>query len=327
MKIEGKVIDECILKNEIGIGCISSQILKKTLQRGIEFNLFVAAERGLGAKTLISSIYNLTAFPAKVHTHSSDLVEYSAILQSNKITLKLTIFLYQGKDHEYIKNFLVERNTIYNKNNIGLRRERKEAPRMHAALFLISPFSFKKEDIQIIQVLSELTNTFPIIPKRDIFTVHELEAYQEKISTQLKMQGIKVSDLIPEGISVLSVVASTTFVSVNGELVRGREYAWGIINAENPAVSDLNILTQLLLTVNLIDLKNNTAQFYQEWKKSAPELSDPCLEEADKELVKEIECIIAGNLKERLGLLEKQEKEIDQKVRLLDGPAFKSLNV
>ncbi|KAI5135777.1 hypothetical protein NEAUS06_1649 [Nematocida ausubeli] len=318
MKIEGKIVNEVVLKEEIGIGNISSQMLKKILQRGVEFNLFVAAERGIGAKTLISSIYNISTWPSKVCAHTPDLAEYLVPLQLNKITLKLTIFIYRGKDPEFVKTFLGERNSMYNKNNIGLRRERKEDPRIHASLFLISPFSFKQEDIEVLHVLSELTNTFPIIPKRDIFTSNELEAYKERILAQMRQNQIKASHLMPDGLQVLSVVASTSFVNVGGELVRGREYSWGIINADCSSVSDLNLLTQILLTVNLIDLKNSTVFFYQQWKQAQPEPDSFDIEESDRDLIKEIECIISGNLKEKISLLEKQEREIDYKVKSLD---------
>ncbi|KAI5190055.1 hypothetical protein NEMIN01_0840 [Nematocida minor] len=322
MKIEGKTTDEIVLKRNIGLGSISPQILKKTLQRGIEFNLFVVAEKGIGAKTLISSIYNLTTFPPKVHTHAPELVEYSALLQSNGISLKLTVFLYQGKEASVVKDFLIERNSMYNKNNIGLRRERKEDPRIHASLFLISPFAFKQQDIEIIKSLSELSNTFPVIPKRDIFTSHELEAYKERIKKQLDSNRVFVSDLIPAGITVLSVVASTSMVSVSGKPVRGREYSWGIINAEDPLLSDLALLTQLLLSVHLIDLKKKTVDLYQKWKETVvSEL--PSLEGQDKDLLRDIESTIAGNFKEKMLVLEKEEQMIDQAVRSLAEPVVK----
>lgn len=321
MRIEGKIIEEVVLKEKIGIEEISTQILKKALQRGIEFNLFVAGEKGIGAKTLISSIYNLESFPQKVQSHSPELKEYTALLQTNDISLKLNIFLYQGKDAEFVKDFLVGRNIVYNKNNIGLRRERKEDPRIHASLFLISPFEFKQQDIEIIKVLSEYSNTFPIIPKRDIFTALELNTYKEKIAGHLSTNKISVSSLIPPHIGILSVIASTNTVKIEGfPPVRGREYAWGVINAEDPALSDLLFLTQLLLSANLIDLKRKTVEFYQKWKETiGAEL--PILEGQDTVLLKEIEYTIANNFKEKLLALEKEEQMIDHAVKSLAEPA------
>lgn len=319
MKIEAKVAPEIVLNGSIGLGSISSQILKKTLQRGIEFNLLVTAENGIGAKTLISSIYNLATFPQKTHTFSPELSQYSVQMQANKILLKLNIFLYRGKDASFVKEFLIERNSMYNKNNIGLRRERKEDPRIHASLFLISPFAFKQEDVEVLQVLAKFTNTFPVISKRDIFTSHELHAYREKIRKQLELNSISTCSLVPEGIDVLSVVASTSLVNLEEQLMRGREYSWGVINAEDPSLSDLSLLTQLLVSVHLIDLKKKTVDLYQMWKETvASEL--PNLEGQDKELLKEIEYTIAGNFKEKLLALEVEERKIDQAVKSLADP-------
>lgn len=320
MKIEGKSIEEIHLKEKIGIEGVSGQILKKYHQRGIEFNLLVVGDRGIGGKTLISSIYGLGSFPQKVHSYSSDLVEYSTVLHSNSLELKLNIFMYQGKDPSLVREFVIERNEIYNKNNIGLRRERKEDPRIHASLFLISPFEFKQEDIEIIKILSEYTNTFPIIPKRDVFTANELETYKDKIKNHLISNKITVSDLIPENISILSVIASTSLVKIDGLLpVRGREYAWGTINAEDPSLSDLSLLTQILLSVNLIDLKTKTKDFYQRWKETVGgEL--PVVEGQDAVLLKEIEYTIANNFKEKLMALEKEEQMIDHAVKSLAEP-------
>ncbi|KAH9386159.1 uncharacterized protein NEMAJ01_1055 [Nematocida major] len=319
MKVKGWAAPEIVLKSPIGLGNISPQILKKTLQRGIEFNLLVVAEKGIGAKTLVSSIYNMSVFPQKTHGHSPDLTEHEMVMQSGDITLKLKIFMYRGKSASDVKDFLVERNTMYNKNNIGLRRERKEDPRIHASLFLVSPFEFKKQDIDILQVLSEHTNTLPVIPKRDIFTAQELEAYKERIRKQIASSGIIVCSLIPEGIDILSVVASTSLVNLGGQAVRGREYSWGVINAEDPVLSDLALITQILLSVHLIDLKKKTVRFYQTWKEAVrSEL--PCLEAQDKELLKEIEHTITGNFKAKLAALEMEDRKVDQAVKSLADP-------
>ncbi|KAI5180385.1 septin 7 [Nematocida sp. AWRm80] len=331
MKIEGRTMNETTIPERVGLSGIPGQILKKQLQRGLEFNLLVVSETGTGAKTLINSIYNLNAFPPAVQSQSmslekteSSITQHKVVLKSNGLSMTLNIFMYRGKAYQEIAEFITARNQKYNKNNIGIKRERIEDPRIHASLFLISPLAFKNEDLQILKALSDLTTVIPVITKRDIFTTSELELYKEKIFQSMQSYKIGITHLIKHKIPILSTIASTTFVTVNEKSVRGREYKWGTLNAEDSELSDLPELIQLLLSQHFIDLKRISTSNYKRWKEQQSIKEPLLLDMQEKELLKEIENTITEKLAEKLKSLEKDEQLIDQAVKSLALPVSKT---
>ncbi|KAI5184341.1 septin 5 [Nematocida homosporus] len=322
MRVEGKRIELPVpVSNEVGISNIPSQVLKKVLQRGINFNLLVVAEKGAGAKTLVNSVYGLNSFPPKKQKISEYLSEHCVTLKSANVSFKLTIYLYRGKDPKEIEDFLTAKNTFYYKNNIGINRERSEDPRIHASLLLISPLSFRPEDTALFKALAELSSTLPVITKRDVFTHSELEAYKKRITQHIDPRRSLLFKMPFDNISFpLSTVASNTMINTDSGTVRGREYQWGIINAQDPAISDLPALTHILMTGSFIDLRRSTALHYMRWKETSPDEnpSKATLDAQGKALLKEIEQTITQRLGERFASLEQEEKTIDQAVHTLN---------
>lgn len=321
MRIEGKSIPPTTIPADIGIQDILSQILKKNMQRGVNFNLLIVSEKGTGARTLVSSIYDLDSFPPSQNRISDSLTEHPITLHSNGLSLRLTFYLYRGKSSQEIKDFLISKNKYYHKKNTGINREREDDQRIHSALLLISPLSFRPEDREMFHALSSLCTTFPVITKRDVFTVSELQVYKEKICSQIDV-GKSIFFPFPAGCPSLpfSTIASyTTVTSENGVSVRGREYRWGILNAEDTEISDLPFLTQILILNCFMDLKKTTSIHYRNWKESIPaeENSIPLLDPQEKELLKEIEQTIAQRLSEKLAALEADERMLDKAVSSL----------
>ncbi|KAI5188617.1 hypothetical protein NECID01_0230 [Nematocida sp. AWRm77] len=324
MRIEGRVSPSTEVSPDIGLGSVPTQILKKAVQRGLVFNLLVVAEKGTGARTLVSSVYNLDKFPPVTTKHSENLTEHACTLRSESVSLHLNVYLYRGRSPEEVSAFIVSRNFLYNKHNIGIKRERMEDPRVHASLFLVSPLSFRSEDVLLLKALSEVSNTIPVIPKRDIFTASELSKYKELICAQIKQHSVSLCH--PSSFSAaypLSTVASCSFITEEGKSVRGRVYKWGSISAEDPEVSDLPVLVSLLLTQSFVWLKKSTAQYYSKWKDEiSSEPSRLPLSSQEEELLKEIEYTITQRLDARLKTLEKDEKLLDQAVQSLTPPSI-----
>ncbi len=68
-----------------------------------------------------------------------------------------------------------------------------------------------------------------------------------------------ISEAIP-----LSVISSGETVHLNGKLVRGREYSWGVAEVENEAHCDFVKLRNLLIRTNMHDLVVKTNDVYYE---------------------------------------------------------------
>ncbi|KAI5171312.1 septin 2 [Nematocida sp. LUAm3] len=304
-----------ILKSEgdIGLSSVPNQILKKTLQRGTDFNLLVCSEPGAGAKTLICSIFNLTKFPPLHDKISKDLCEYSVLLKTNEVCIRLKIYIYSGKNFQVVKELFSSKNIHYLQNNTGITRERVSDPRIHASLLLISPLSFKPEDASMFHTLSEYSPVFPVITKRDVFTNRELDTYKQKI-----LQEIDISTCLPNTLSTdlpslpLSTIASIVMMEIDGVMVRAREYKWGTINAEEAEVSDLCFLRQILFTHNLVELKISVDTYYQKWKetiKMKKEVIPIC--EKEKQLVESVKGVLIQKLSLKIQSLEEENTSLD----------------
>ncbi|OAG29445.1 hypothetical protein NEDG_00578 [Nematocida displodere] len=321
MRVEGRLAPEVNVPEEVGIADIPNQMLKKVLQRGLTFNLLVVAEKGTGAKTLISSIYNLPHFPP-LKEQVNDLYEYTTDIQSNEILLTLNVLIYRGRSEKDLHTLVIDRNLQYNKSNVGIKRERVEDRRIHASLFLISPLSFRSDDIAMLKALSGLANTITVITKRDMFTGTELDSYKARINQELTAGLIhlykspRLSLALP-----LATIASTSWVRVKDQTVRGREYRWGVLSAEDPESSDLALLTSLLVTDSFVDLKKSTSHYYRKWKEStSADPIRPKLGQQEKDLLQEVERTITQRLHERLQQLQQTEKLIDQAMHSLNAP-------
>lgn len=312
---------------DVGVSSVPAQVLKKAVQRGLVFNLLVIAEKGTGAKTLVSSIYNLEQFPPVKEKHSEHLTEHCCRLKADSVSVTLNIFVYRGRLAEEVTELVLAKNRRYNEQNVGIKRERVDDPRIHAALYLISPLSFPPEDLQLLRALAELTNTVPVVTKRDIFTAHELASYRELIRAQIDQERIVLCQVASLGLSYpLSTVASCSLIAAGDRSVRGREYRWGTINAEDPEVSDLPTLVALLLTQSFVCLKRQAVQYYNRWKDQAnAEQSRRPLSSQETELVKEIEHTITQRLRGRREALEQEEKLLDRAVQSLAPPPLQPL--
>lgn len=320
MKIEGRSGGEIEVPPCIGVTHVPGQALKHMLQKGLRFNLLAVGEKGTGVRTLIASIYNLSTAPPKKAQISENLSLHTVTIKGNSVSVALTLYIYRGRSAAELSAFFNEKNAQYSRSTSSLRRDRSEDQRISCTLFLISPLSFRKEDVEILEVLSRNSSTLTVIPKRDIFTTEELAAYREEIAAEVRSNP-NISLYATQKVSLpLSTVASTTYIPADGTQRRGREYFWGSINAEDPTLSDLKLLTSLLLTHSFTELKKRTDFYYEQWKQEAD--PEPALgrvpDAQDKELIKEVQSAIRRKLADRIHALEQEEKELDAELRALE---------
>ncbi|KAI5960349.1 CDC3 [Candida pseudojiufengensis] len=149
--------------------------------------------------------------------------------------------------------------------------------RIHAFLYFIEPtgHSLRSLDIEIMKQVHEKVNLIPIIAKSDTLTDEEIQQFKSSILADIEHQNIKIFkpsiynddeetlnntknliDTFP-----FAVIGSTKEVqTIDGRLVRGRKYPWGIIEVDNENHNDFVLLRQLLIRNFLEELKENTSK-------------------------------------------------------------------
>lgn len=120
----------------------------------------------------------------------------------------------------------------------------------------------------------------PVIAKADTLTDEEVKAFKQSIMTDISNQKIDIfeppkydnddEETKLENEELMSnvpfaIVGSTEEVTKkNGEVTRGRQYPWGIIEVENEEHCDFVKLRQLLIRSHLEELREKTANVLYE---------------------------------------------------------------
>lgn len=156
------------------------------------------------------------------------------------------------------------------------RNPRFRDNRVHALLYFIPPtgHALREMDVELMRRLSPRVNVIPVIGKADSMTPSELRGFKKRVMEDIEHYGIPVynfpydveeddEETIMENSELrallpFSIVGSEEEVEMDGELVRGRIYPWGIVEVDNPKHSDFSRLRSALLNSHLTDLKSLT---------------------------------------------------------------------
>nr|XP_020137999.1 septin-8 [Microcebus murinus] len=113
-------------------------------------------------------------------------------------------------------------------------------------------------------------NIIPIIAKADTISKSELHKFKIKIMGELVSNGVQIyqfptdDEAVAEINAVMNahlpfaVVGSTEEVKVGNKLVRARQYPWGVVQVENENHCDFVKLREMLIRVNMEDLREQT---------------------------------------------------------------------
>uniref|UniRef100_A0ACB8EJ64 Septin-8 n=1 Tax=Sphaerodactylus townsendi TaxID=933632 RepID=A0ACB8EJ64_9SAUR len=113
-------------------------------------------------------------------------------------------------------------------------------------------------------------NIIPIIAKSDTISKSELHKFKIKIMSELVSNGVQIyqfptdDEAVAEINSVMNahlpfaVVGSTEEVKVGNKMVRARQYPWGVVQVENESHCDFVKLREMLIRVNMEDLREQT---------------------------------------------------------------------
>jgi cell division control protein 11 len=162
---------------------------------------------------------------------------------------------------------------------------------IHACLYFIDNANngLTEKDIRILKRLTVRVNVIPIIAKADLLTTTQLANLKEAIKKNLKTHEIPVfafpvdddeeGEMEPELAAEIANAQSQVPFSIiapedatikdpnTGNVIRGRQYAWGIIDCLNPKHCDFVVLRNVLLSSHRKLFKDITTEvFYEQYR-------------------------------------------------------------
>ncbi|RIA92941.1 Septin-type guanine nucleotide-binding (G) domain-containing protein [Glomus cerebriforme] len=169
------------------------------------------------------------------------------------------------------------------------RNPKAQDSQIHACLYFIDNANngLTEKDIRILKRLTARVNVIPVIAKADLLTNTQLANLKQAIKKDLKTHEIPVFDfpvdeddeVEPEMAAEIANAQSQVPFSViapedaaitdpnTGDRIRGRQYAWGIIDCLNPKHCDFVVLRNVLLSSHRKLFKDITLEvFYEQYR-------------------------------------------------------------
>lgn len=287
-------VDDCIESNlqykelrnsgPIGLNQLLKQKCKITARKGINYNIMVAGQVGVGKTTLINSLFGTTILD-KIDTGNNGGLEINKfILENNEMRLNFNCIesVNYGNQANNSFNWIPLTNYIDEQMKTYIFQEEQPIrtqlidSRVHLCLYLFEPTNCSKNVIKLLDILtmkeiSKNCNLIPVIVKCDILTKKELQYYKEKVKELFEIQKIEVCKFLrqtynkelikdwPFGI----ITSQERIINEKGEYKLGRKYKWGTIDIENPKSSDFNQLKNIIINKNLVDFIESTESAYE----------------------------------------------------------------
>ncbi|XP_056430922.1 septin-8 isoform X2 [Hyla sarda] len=270
------------LSGHVGFDSLPDQLVSKSVTQGFCFNILCVGETGIGKSTLMNTLFN-TNFETEEASHYENGVRLrprTYELQESNVHLKLTIVDTVGfgdqinKDDRSVVDYIDTQFENYLQEELKIRRSlfNFHDSRIHVCLYFITPtgHSLKSLDLVTMKKLDSKVNIIPIIAKADTISKSELHKFKIKIMSELVSNGVQIyqfptdDDAVAEINSVMNahlpfaVVGSTEEVKVGNKLVRARQYPWGVVQVENESHCDFVKLREMLIRVNMEDLREQT---------------------------------------------------------------------
>lgn len=255
----------------------------------------IVGESGLGKKTLINTLFNREILSNDINEESAEFDDGEtqpvrtrtdkAEIEEDGVKLNLSVISTPGfgesiNNADSWKPIVDEINDRFDAHLEAESRINRSAivdNRVHAFLYFIEPtgHSLRSLDIALMKEIHEKVNLIPVIAKSDTLTEEEIIDFKQRILEDIRYQGIKTfnpaqydnddEESFANTQSIMNklpfaVVGSTKEVeTVDGRIVRGRSYPWGIIEVDNEEHCDFIKLRQLLIRNFLEELKEHTA--------------------------------------------------------------------
>ncbi|KAI2656855.1 Septin-6 [Labeo rohita] len=226
------------LSGHVGFDSMPDQLVNKSVNHGFCFNILC-----VGSASMLQ--HNQPGVQLKSNTYE---------LQESNVRLKLTVV-----------------NTVGFGDQIN-KEDSYHDTRIHACLYFIAPtgHSLKSLDLVTMKKLDSKVNIIPIIAKSDAISKSELAKFKIKITSELVSNGVQIYQFPTDDETVaeinstmnghlpFAVVGSTEEVKIGNKMVRARQYPWGTVQVENENHCDFVKLREMLIRVNMEDLREQT---------------------------------------------------------------------
>lgn len=290
-------------RTSVGIANLPNQRLKLLSKAGATLTLMLVGESGLGKTTFVNTLFS-TNLKAKVDDHGRhqepvqktvDISITRAEVEEKGFFLRVNVIDTPGfgdnannnEAWEPIISFLDDQHEHYMTQDQQPDRTNTRDLRVHACIYFIRPTGhlLKPLDIETIKALSTRVNVIPVIAKADTLDSEEMALFKDRIREALATNNIEVytpkdlqsgkpyADQLPY--SVIGA-GDREVPNAQGELVRGRQYLWGVAEVENEQHCDFKKLRNLLIRTHMLDLIHSTHEIhYNTFFKSSKGTTQP----------------------------------------------------
>ncbi|XP_021427890.2 septin-10-like isoform X1 [Oncorhynchus nerka] len=272
------------LSGHVGFDSLPDQLVNKSTCQGFCFNILCIGETGIGKSTLMDTLFN-TNFENCESSHFEPQVKLRAQtydLQESNVKLRLTVVNTVGfgdqmnKQDSYqpVVDYIDRQYETYLQEELKIKRSlhNYHDSRLHACLYFISPsgHSLKSLDLLTMKKLDSKVNIIPVIAKADTISKSELHKFKLKIMSELVSNGVQIYQFPLDDETVakvnttmnghlpFAVVGSTEEMMVGNKMVKARQYPWGVVQVENESHCDFVKLREMLICVNMEDLREQT---------------------------------------------------------------------
>ncbi|XP_054887663.1 septin 10 [Poeciliopsis prolifica] len=272
------------LAGHVGFDSLPDQLVNKSISQGFCFNILCIGETGIGKSTLMDTLFN-TNFENFESSHFEPQVKLRAQtydLQESNVRLRLTVVNTVGfgdqmnkqESYQPVVDYIDKQFETYLQEELKIKRSlhNYHDSRVHACLYFISPsgHSLKSLDLVTMKKLDSKVNIIPVIAKADTISKSELHKFKIKIMSELVSNGVQIYQFPLDDETVakvnttmnghlpFAVVGSTEEVCVGNKMVKARQYPWGVVQVENEHHCDFVKLREMLICVNMEDLREQT---------------------------------------------------------------------
>ncbi|XP_072921133.1 septin-11 isoform X1 [Hemitrygon akajei] len=291
---QGEDLRNLNLAGHVGFDSLPDQLVNKSTTQGFCFNILCVGETGIGKSTLMDTLFN-TKFENTQASHNEPgvrLKSRSYELQESNVRLKLTIVDTVGfgdqinKEDSYkpIVEYIDAQFEAYLQEELKIKRSfyNYHDTRIHTCLYFIAPtgHSLKSLDLVTMKKLDSKVNIVPIIAKADTISKSELHKFKIKIMSELVSNGVQIYQFPTDDETVaeinstmnghlpFAVVGSTEEIKIGNKMAKARQYPWGIVQVENENHCDFVKLREMLIRVNMEDLREQThARHYELYRR------------------------------------------------------------
>uniref|UniRef100_A0A8C2EUY8 Septin n=1 Tax=Cyprinus carpio TaxID=7962 RepID=A0A8C2EUY8_CYPCA len=325
-------------KSHVGFDSLPDQLVNKSTSQGFCFNILCIGETGIGKSTLMDTLFN-TNFENFESSHFEPKVKLRAQtydLQESNVRLKLTVVNTVGfgdqmnkqESYQHIVDYIDTQFESYLQEELKIKRSlhNYHDSRIHACLYFIAPsgHSLKSLDLVTMKKLDSKVNIIPVIAKADTISKSELHRFKIKIMSELVSNGVQIYQFPIDDETVakintamnghlpFAVVGSTEEVNIGSKMVKARQYPWGVVQVENENHCDFVKLREMLICVNMEDLREQThTRHYELYRRC--KLQEMCFTDTDPECKPvSLQQTYEEKRQEFLGELQRREEEMRQ---------------